>query len=57
MKAKLSNDGKIIISPEDSVDEYALDKWSKENEVGCEKLVVETRIKKYEFGFKLAEEK
>lgn len=46
MKIAFDNKGIITISPSDSIDEYALEKWAAENKVGCEKIIIETRTNK-----------
>ena len=44
MKIAFSNDGTITISPSDSIDEYALERWCKQNEFECDKIIIETRM-------------
>ena len=57
MKVNLDKDGKLTVSPSDSIDEYALGKWSEENKIDSDKIVIKNRIDEQEFGFKSKEEK
>lgn len=52
MKAKMNKEGKITITPEDGIEEYALDKWSSENKMSHDKIEIKTKIKSGDFGFK-----
>lgn len=55
MKVTFSNKGVITIMPTDSIDEYALAKWTESNKVGCDKIVIETTLSK-PMGFKVDKE-
>ena len=51
MKANLSKDGIITVEPSDSIDEYALTNWVKENKVVCKNVKIKTEISSI-VGFK-----
>ncbi len=57
MKASLSKEGKLTISPVDSTEEYALSKWKAENKVSPDNTTIETEVNKKVVGFHKREEK
>jgi hypothetical protein len=43
MRIEFDSDGTITIFPDDSIDEYCLERWLQENDIGCDKIKIETR--------------
>lgn len=51
MLVGMNERNELIVSPEDEIERYALAHWLEEFEI-ADKVVIETQIEQYDFGFK-----